>query len=256
MIRLLSPSRRTLAAAAVALAAAVAAPVPAAHAADALSAAQADQVRDIVRQYLIENPEVLVEAMQALEAKQQAAAEQAQQDALKTHAEQIFRDPGSPVFGNPDGDVTLVEFFDYQCGYCKAVHPSVLKAIGEDKGLRVVMKEFPILGPASVYASRAALASREQGKYEALHNALMSHDGKLDEATVDRIAGKVGLDMEKLKKDMAAPAVDDQIGVTMALARALGIRGTPAFVVGDTLLPGAVPLERLKQEIAKAREAG
>lgn len=255
MTRMSSLPRRFLAVAAVALAPALGA-VSAADAAEALSEAQADQVRTIVRDYLIANPEVLVEAMEALQAREQAAAAQAQRDALKTHAEQLFNDPGSPIFGNPDGDVTLVEFFDYQCGYCKAVHPSVLKAIEQDKGLRVVMKEFPILGPASVYASRAALASREQGKYEPFHNALMGHKGKLDEAIVDGIAKAVGLDLEKLKADMAAPAVDDQIKVSMALARALGIGGTPAFVVGDSLLPGAVPLERLKQEIAKAREAG
>lgn len=255
MARLSVLPTRLAAVAALALGLA-AATAPAALAADALSKAQADQVREIVRQYLIENPEVLVEAMQVLDERQQAAVEQAQKEALKTHAEQIFNDPGSPVLGNPDGDVTLVEFFDYQCGYCKAVYPAVMKAAAEDKGLRVVMKEYPILGPESLYASRAALASREQGKYAEFHAALMAHKGKLEEATVDDIARKTGLDLAKLKADMAGAAVEDQIGTTMALARALGIRGTPAFVVGETLLPGAVPLERLKQEIAKVRQAG
>lgn len=255
MTRMFQTPRRIVAAAAIALAAAVGS-LPAAHAADALTEAQADQVRTIVRDYLIENPEVLVEAMEALQAREQAAAERTQKDALKQHAGAIFNDPGSPVFGNPDGDVTLVEFFDYQCGYCKAVYPAVMQAVEDDKNLRVVMKEFPILGPASVYASRAALASREQGKYAELHGALMAHKGKLDEATVDAIAKDVGLDLDTLKQDMTSGPVEDQIGVTMALARALGIRGTPAFVVGDTLLPGAVPLERLKQEIEKARKAG
>lgn len=254
------PPRRIMAVAAVALTAAIAATAaptaPARAADDALTEAQADAVRDLVREYILENPEVIAEAIDRLRAKQQAAADAAQAEAVKAHAEQLKNDPDSPVLGNPEGDVTMVEFFDYQCGYCKAVYPAVMQVAEDDEDLRIVMKEFPILGPASVYAARAALAAREQDKYAEFHNALMQLKGSLSEDAVDRTAEEVGLDLEQLKVDMAAPEVDEEITENMALARALNIGGTPAFVIGDTLLPGAVPLERLVEEIEQTRQSG
>lgn len=249
--------RPALAVAAVALAAAVTvAPAAPARAAEALTDAQADAVRGLVRDYILENPEIIAEAIERLRAKQQEAAQTAQREALKTHAEQLANDPASPVMGNPEGSVTLVEFFDYQCGYCKAVFPDVMTAVEKDGDVRLVMKEFPILGPASVYAARAALAAQKQDKYEALHAALMNHKGQLSDAVVDELAQEAGLDLDRLKEDMAAPEVDDQITANMALARALNIGGTPAFVVGDILMPGAVPLERLMDAIEQTRDQG
>lgn len=252
--------RKALAVAAVALgtavAASAAAPAPAQAADEALSPAQEEAVRGLVRQYILENPEIIAEAIDRLRSKQQAAAQEAQKEAIAVHADKLNFDPESPVLGNPDGDVTLVEFFDYQCGYCKAVYPAVMEAVEKDGNVRLVMKEFPILGPASVYASRAALAAREQDKYAEFHAALMTLKGALSEEQVDAAAKDVGLDLEQLKVDMAAPEVDEQISATMSLARALDIGGTPAFVVGDMLMPGAVPLERLKAAIDRAREEG
>ncbi|EKV29179.1 27kDa outer membrane protein [Caenispirillum salinarum AK4] len=256
MTPMFSKPRKALAVAAVALGAAfaaTAAPAPA-LADEALTPAQEDAVRGLVREYILDNPEIIAEAIDRLRSKQQAAAEQAQKESIAVHAEQLNFDPESPVLGNPDGDVTLVEFFDYQCGYCKAVFPAVMDAVEDDGDVRLVMKEFPILGPASVYAARAALAAREQDKYAEFHEALMTLKGQLTDEAVDAAAEDVGLDLEQLKVDMAAPAVDEQISANMALARALDIGGTPAFVVGDMLMPGAVPLERLQQAIAQARE--
>lgn len=255
MTPMFSKPRKALAVAAVALGTAFTA-APALAADEALNPAQEDAVRALVREYILDNPEIIAEAIDRLRSKQQAAAEQAQKDAIAAHAEALNFDPGSPVMGNPDGDVTLVEFFDYQCGYCKAVFPAVMQAVEADGNVRLVMKEFPILGPASIYASRAALASQEQGKYEEFHAAMMELKGALTEEIVDATAQEVGLDLDKLKADMAGAKVDEQISATMSLARALDIGGTPAFVIGDVLMPGAVPLERLKAAIEQAREQG
>jgi len=149
--------------------------------------------------------------------------------------------------------VTLVEFFDYQCGYCKAVHADVRRLLDTDGKVRLVYKEFPILGPASVTASRAALAAQRQGKYDALHVALMENRGQLDDDKIYRIAGSVGLNVDQLKKDMQAPEINDVLQRNLRLASELNIRGTPAFVVGDQIIPGAVSLDKLKELIAAGR---
>lgn len=211
-------------------------------------------IERMVREYLIANPEVLVEAMQALEQRQQTAADQKARAALKQNRQQIFNDDASPVGGNPKGDVTVVEFFDYNCGYCKAVHDDALKLVKDDGRLRYVYKEFPILGPGSTVAAKAALAARAQGKYVEAHNALMSHRGRLDEAAVLRILGDAGLDVAKLKADMEAPAVAKAIESNLLLADKLGIRGTPAFIIGDELAPGAIKLDEMKRMVAEARK--
>lgn len=211
-------------------------------------------VERIVREYLIANPEVLVEAMQALEQRQQTAADQKARAALKQNRAQIFNDDASPVGGNVKGDVAVVEFFDYNCGYCKAVHDDALKLVKDDGRLRYVYKEFPILGPGSIVAAKAALAARAQGKYVEAHNALMSHRGRLDESAVFRILGDAGLDVTKLKADMEAPAVAKAIESNLLLADKLGIRGTPAFIIGDELAPGAIKLDEMKRMVAEARK--
>lgn len=211
-------------------------------------------IERIVREYLISHPEVLVEAMQALEARQQTAADEKAKAALTAHRREIYNDPASPEIGNPKGDVTVVEFFDYQCGYCKAVHEDSLTLVREDPKVRFVYKEFPILGPGSTVAAKAALAARKQGKYEQAHNALMSHRGRLDELAVNRLMEGVGLDMAKLKADMESPAVAEMIEKNMELAEKLGVRGTPAFIVGDELAPGALKLDEMKRMVAAARQ--
>ena len=158
----------------------------------------------------------------------------------------------SPVSGNPKGDVTLVEFFDYQCGYCKRSLKPVKDLLETDRQLRIVWKEFPILGPVSRFAARAAMASEKQGRYLEFHVAVMGSRGKLTEDRVMDIAGSVGLDVQRLRREMDDPAIEEYLDETIRLARVLGIEGTPAFVIGDTLVPGAVGGARLKELIARA----
>ena len=151
--------------------------------------------------------------------------------------------------------MTLAEFFDYRCPYCKQVLSSVETLLAEDKRLRFVYKELPVLGADSVTAARAALAARKQGKYDAMHRALMSIKGQIDEAAVFKAAGSVGLDVERLKRDMAAPEIDRMLKANSSLAEALEIRGTPAFVVGDEIVPGAIGLDTMRQLVEAARHS-
>ena len=214
-----------------------------------------DAIRQIIREYLIEHPEVLIEAQQALQAKRAAQeAEQAQQ-AIQLYRDELLFDPEAPVAGNPDGAVTLVEFFDYRCGYCRRVKPTVETLLAENDDLRLVFKEFPILGPESTEAARAALAARNQGSYEAFHWALMETDGSFDRDHILSVARSVGLDDQRLARDMEDPALDSLLERNAALANALGIGGTPAFVIGDRLIGGALPLEHFRVAIADARQA-
>jgi protein-disulfide isomerase len=217
---------------------------------------QKKELGDIIRQYLKENPEVVRDAMQELERKQQMAEEQARADSLKTMSADIFHNGDDLVGGNPKGKVTLVEFFDYNCGYCKRAFPDVMKMIDRDKDLKLVMKEFPILGPGSVYATRAAIASRKQGKYWEYHLAMMAHKGPIDEQVADQIAAAKGLDVKKLKADMEADEVSQIITRNMQLADSLKIQGTPAFIIDETVIPGAVGFDALAAAVKQVRDNG
>jgi protein-disulfide isomerase len=244
--------RRLLRAAACA-AALLAAALPT-RAADDFTADQQRAIEKIVRDYLVKHPEVLMEALQAAEDKMKDEQEGRAEAALAARKQDIYEDPAAPVGGNPKGDVTVVEFFDYRCPYCKQVHPSVVQLLGEDRQVRFIYKEFPILGKESVFAGKAALAAVRQDKYVPFHDALMSLKGQLGDDTVLKTAGSVGLDVEKLKKDMEAPEIADALKRTYELARSLEIRGTPAFVVGGKVLPGAVDAATLKKVVAEARK--
>src|SRR5262249_16146535 len=207
-----------------------------------------------VRGYLLEHPEVITEAINRLEARQ-AAEQQAQaRTNLKAHAEQVFRDPRSPVGGNPQGDATLVEFFDYNCPYCRQMVPLMTQAEAEDSGLRVVYKEFPILGPGSLFAAKAALAADRQGKYEAFHRALYQVRGSIDEGKALAASAAPCLDLERLKTDMADAAIEAQLKQNAELAQVLQITGTPGFVVGDHVLTGATDLKTIQSLINETRK--
>lgn len=226
-------------------------PVPVSVAAD--SGSRPD-IGKSIRAYLLANPEVLVEAMQELERKQDNQRDAVAQKAIRQHEAELMRDADSPIGGNPDGDVTVVEFNDYQCPYCKRAHQAVKSVSAADGKVKVVYKDLPILGEPSRIASLAALASVKQGKHQPLHNALMEFSGKLDRERILEIAASVGLDVAQLEKDMEDPKLRQIIDRNMALASALGVRGTPAFVVGKQFVPGAVDAETLKQLIADARK--
>jgi protein-disulfide isomerase len=219
----------------------------------AASAAERARIKDLVREVLKENPDLVLDALQALEARERDEASAKSARALAQYRDQLERDAGDPIGGNAGGDVTLVEFFDYKCPYCKQAAEQLFQAVQRDGRVRLVFKELPILGRESSIAARAALASMSQGKYLAFHRALLAERGALDEANVLRIAGTVGLDAAKLKTDMAKSEIDERLKRNLALARALDIRGTPAFVIGDELIPGAVDAAALKTAIAKAR---
>jgi protein-disulfide isomerase len=227
-------------------------PMRAAPAAE-FTSEQKKAIEAIIRDYLANNPEVLLDALQAAEDKLKNESKDKAAQALSARRRELLDDPETPVGGNPKGDVSLVEFFDYRCPYCKQVEPALEALLGQDKQLRFVYKEFPVLGADSITASRAALAAWKQGKYDALHRALMSTKGQLDEATVLKVAQSAGLDGERLKRDMAAPEIDRALKANLQLAEALDIRGTPGFVIGEEIVPGAVDLETLKGLIAAAR---
>lgn len=212
-----------------------------------------DEFERRVRDYLLANPEVILEAVQGLQARQRAAEEGQGQTILAERGEEVFRDPASPLGGNPEGDVTLVEFFDYNCPYCRRVAPVMLEAEAADPQLRIVYKELPILGPDSEFAAKAALAAHRQGLYVPFHKALMQAKGAADEASVLAVAAEVGLDLERLKVDMQDPAIALAIERNLQLAIALRINGTPGFVVGKQILRGAADLGTLQELIRQAR---
>ncbi len=210
-------------------------------------------IEDIVRDYLLAHPEVLLEAMQRLEEKERLAKVEAQRAAIAANLEALKRDPDSPVIGNPDGDVTLVEFFDYRCPYCRKVTADLMDAVEKDGGIRLVFKEFPILGPDSMVAARAALAAAQQDRYRDFHLALMTVPGQLDEPRILALASDLGLDVDRLREDMGSEGVERQIRANHQLGRALQINGTPAFIVGNEIVPGAVPMQQLLELVRRER---
>ncbi len=220
----------------------------------ALTPEQRRAIEQVIREYLMRNPEVILDAVESLEQKRSDEARQAAKSVLADRRDEVLNDPESPVAGNPQGDVTIVEFFDYRCPYCKQVEPTLTQLRHDDAKLRLVYKELPILGPDSVVAAHAALAARKQGKYDQLHEVLMRSRGTLDEATVLKLAGDAGLDTARLKADMKSPDIEKIIARNVQLAHALGITGTPGFVVGNQLVPGAVDLETLRTLVAEARK--
>jgi protein-disulfide isomerase len=228
------------------------------RAAETVSPLDREAIEKIVHDYLIQHPEVLIEAMKSADDK--LKADQAAETRAAVHAKQdeLLHDPSTPTGGNPNGNVTIVEFFDYRCPYCKQVEPDIEALLKEDPKLRIVYKEFPILGPDSVTASRVALAALKQGadKYARFHSAMMNTKGQINEAVIMKVAADSGLDMARIKSDMKGPEIDAAIKRTYALADALNINGTPAILIGDTLTPGVVDLTGLRQLIADARKSG
>lgn len=201
------------------------------------SADQKQQIQEVVHSYLVNNPQVLIEVSQKLQAQQEKQMQQVEENAQKAIPEvaaTMFNSASSPVAGNPKGDVTVVEFFDYQCPHCKDADPTLKEMIQKDPNLRIVYKEFPIFGNSSAFASKAALAANMQGKYAAFHDALMATPNPLTTEKVMAAAQQAGLNVDQLKKDMDSDAVKEELANNLKLAQKLGIMGTPAFVIGST----------------------
>ncbi len=217
------------------------------------TALQKNDIRNTVREYLLSNPEVIVEAIEALQARQQHSRQQQNHGAIAANMDQLVNSRRDPFIGNPDASVTVVEFFDYQCPYCKQMARDLAKVAAEDPDVKIVFKEFPVFGRESTLAARAALASAKQGKYAEFHLAIMGLRGAPSENAIFRIANRLGMDLERLRRDMQSPSIETQIQSNLQLARQVGVRGTPALIVGDQLVPGAMSLDQMRQLIAEKR---
>jgi protein-disulfide isomerase len=194
---------------------------------------------EIIKDFLVKNPEIMLDVQNALDEKMQKDQDAKLKSFMAENGKSIFRSPGSSVAGDPNGDITIVEFFDYNCGYCKRGLPEVQKLIQDDKKVRFVFKELPILSKGSEEAARIALAVKRQGKYWEFHQAMLGSKGHADEASALKIAESLGLDMNKIKADMASDEVKNELRDDMILAKKMGINGTPHFLVGDKSIPGA-----------------
>ena len=207
--------------------------------------------------YVGAHPDLVANALEQLRLRDEAAAAQRRSQLLSKSAGALLGDPHSGVAGNAQGDVTVVEFFDYKCPYCRQFHPQVPDMLTADPGIRLVLKEFPILGPESTLAARAAVAAQlhDPGRYLAFHNALMTTPGRLDQKTVLQVAADAGLNAEFLAIDMMDPEVDRVLAANHALANALGIDGTPGFVIGEAVIPGYIDSAEVLRLAGIARKA-
>jgi protein-disulfide isomerase len=225
--------------------------------ADELTAGQKSEVERILRDYLIAHPEVIQDAMAELDKRQSAAEAEKHKATINQNAATIFSSPRQVVLGNPDGNVTFVEFFDYNCGYCKRAMDDMLTLLKDDPKLKIVLKEFPVLGPGSVEAAQVAVAVRMQDKtgkkYLEFHQKLLGGRGQADKARALAVAKDVGLDMARLEKDLASAEVKATLQESFKLAESLGLNGTPSYVIGDNVVVGAVGLESLKEKVNTSR---
>lgn len=213
----------------------------------------AADVEKVVADYLKRNPDAVVDAIRAFQAREEQLEQESQKAKVAALWDQLSKPQGDPVIGNADSDVTLVEFFDYRCGYCKQVANDVTDLAAGKNAPRIVMREFPILSPDSITAARAALAAEYQGKYLEMHTALMAAGGAFDEARIMEIATEVGLDTERLKTDMNKAEIQATLARNHALAEALGIRGTPAFVTRKAFVPGAISADAMRKMVEDAK---
>lgn len=226
-------------------------------AAQGFTEAQRAEIERIVKEYLVAHPEVLQEAMAELEKRQAALDAERSKTAIAAHATLLFNSPRQVTLGNPQGDVTFVEFFDYNCGYCRRALADMMALMKEDPKLKVVLKEFPVLGQPSVEAAQVSIAVRMQDpsgkKYLDFHQKLLGGRGQVDRARALAVAREVGLDMARLERDMQSPEIRSTIEESMRLADALGLNGTPSYVIGNEVVIGAVGLEALREKVHLAR---
>jgi protein-disulfide isomerase len=219
---------------------------------------QEKQVVEIVRDYLTKNPEILVEMTTELDKRQEEEQAAQQEKAISSNADALFRSDKSFSAGNPNGDVTVVEFFDYNCGYCRRAMPDVLKLVETDDKVKLVLKELPIFGDESEQAAKGALAAHKQGKYFEMHQKLFADPGKANKDKVLRIANELGLDVPQLEKDMESAEIQEGLDEARELAQQLGLQGTPLYLIGDRTIPGAPDdlYDQLVEKVTEVREKG
>ena len=223
--------------------------------AQGFSPEQRAEIVEILRRALREDPSILREAFEAAQEAEERDRNSGQREAILANRDAIFSDPADASKGNPRGDVVIAEFFDLRCPYCKRLHADMDAFLRRDRNVRVVLKDIPILGPASVTASRALLAAQRQGKYVEFYDALMRLRGELNDTSLRAEAERVGLDVARLRRDMDDPAIQARIDANLALARRLRIEGTPALIIGETLVPGAIDQRELERLVAAQRQA-
>lgn len=221
-----------------------------------LSDAQKTQIEQVVKDLLNREPELIMQAAQRMQQREQQKQLDIAKTGIKEHQKELFEDKGSPADGASvkDADVTIVEFFDFNCGYCKKAHTTVEQLIKEDKKVRVVYKQFPILGPTSLTGAQYAVAAAKQGKYIDFHEALLNSHDQVSQEGLEKLATSLKLDLNKLKADAAGDEVKKRITDDLELGKAVGVQGTPGFVIGDKLYPGAMDIATMKQVVADARK--
>mgnify|MGYP000933831606 CR=1 FL=1 len=220
------------------------------------NAKQKSEIEDIVKAYLLEHPEILQDMSEKLKARQAEAETIARTKGLQENADAIFKVKTDPVVGNPKGNAVVVEFMDYNCGWCKRSIGELSQLIEKDKDIKVVFKDMPIFGPDSEYAAKAALAANRQGKYWELHKSLFAVEGHVNGEVVDAVAAKIGIDVARMKKDMEDPEITKQIDNNHGLGQLLQLTGTPAFIIDQTVSPGYIQLDEMKAQVAEVRKNG
>jgi len=226
-----------------------------AFAQDAKTTLDKAAIEQIVHDYIMANPEVLMESVRQFSEKQQADADKLTQKSIEENADWLFKNGKHAEAGNPKGDVAIAEFFDYNCGYCKQAVSDVMKLLDKDKNVRLVFIEIPILGPTSDLAAQWALAAKKQNLYLEYHLALMAHKGPFEETVLEDLAKKAGLDVAKLKEDVKDPAIKETIAENLRMAATLGITGTPGFIVGNKLMRGYAPVDEMEKAVEEVRKS-
>ena len=219
-----------------------------------LSTKQRQLIERVIRDYVLENPEIIEEAIRKLEQNKRLIASQADEKRVLENVNALYRDPDTPILGNPNGDISIVEFVDHGCGVCKRFHPILNELVRTDPGVRLLYKEWPILGPSSILASRAAIASRRQGKYKIFLDALLGSHSRLSVRNVTALAQSVGINVKQLKKDMKSPKVDEILLKNYQLAEQLGLNGTPSLVIEQKLFRGGRDLQTLRAIVQDLRK--
>lgn len=219
-----------------------------------LAQTDTEQLHKIIKDYILANPSIINQALQISRLRQQTRSQKSAAELLQTRYEDLYNDELTLSNEVENPDITVIEFFDYRCGFCKKAHPVVKALLAGDPKIKFIYKEFPILGPVSDTASRATIAARKQGKYLELHHKIFSTPGRLTEKRLMQDAATIGIDIKQLKDDMLAPEVDDLIIRNKVMAKGLKITGTPTFIVGNQIIQGFVNLDKMKQAVATARE--
>jgi protein-disulfide isomerase len=228
---------------------------PALMAPDDVSPAERNKIESVVQAYLLAHPEVIMQAIREQQRRQTLAQ---MLPAIERYRSYLETDSDAPVLGNPDGDVTIVEFFDYRCGFCRRHFPAVMKLVEEDGNIRLLPKQFPILDgpdskPLSMLSAKAALAAHKQGKFAEFHSAMMLSGTQVTEESIYQAAAKVGLDVTRLKADMGDKLIEKRINNTLAIGQDIGFSGTPGYIIGKDVVLGAEGYDRLHEAVARAR---